>query len=345
MKRLLALLALLSTLPPALAEDAVDEVPAYGAADLALETDALPERWRFADDLAPAEALEAWVREVAGAAGVAENDLLVEARVVVTSEEAVVPTLLVEIDGEAKPAAEALEKAGPGRGRFVRRMGHPSRLLVAGGEEAVRNQVVTLNVTYAVETLSRLAYERLEAGSRIAAIDFAQDVARIDRAAGMPWAVLGLAAAQAGDPLEAIDALRRAFQGEAGLRPRGRLALNAWGALGQTLLTQKNADMDREARGALDQALALEAFAGPKDGVHAYRYDLACALVRIGEPAAGIATLVKAFETAKAKLSGAAYGQFVSWATKDPDFEPVREDPAFKEAIEKASGTVPSAGI
>jgi hypothetical protein len=84
--------------------------------------------------------------------------------------------------------------------------------------------------------------------------------------------------------------------------------------------------------------VALEGEAGPKDEPHANRYNLACALSLLGEKDAAFPQLAKSFEIAKDRLSAAAYRGFVVHATKDEDLAPLREDPRFKEVLEKATG-------
>jgi tetratricopeptide (TPR) repeat protein len=326
---------------------AEEDLPAYGAADLALDADGVPEGWELLEEAegTPGAALEAWAAGVAGAAGLDAADLLFETRVLRPVDGPAGTLLLVEADAPGDVLLGALEGAAREAGHLVRAMGHPSRLLVVAAPEEIRPRLMALEVTYAVRTLSRLAYERLEAGSRLAALAYARQVTRIDRTAGMPWAVLGLASLQAGESDDGIEALRRAFAKGGTLAPAGRLALNAHAALGTALLQQKDPEVVHEARDALAKAVALEADADRRDAPHVNRYNLACAHALAGEADAALAELEKAFALAKARMPQAAYRALVQRAPKDPDFASIRESERFQEIVRRASGPrTPSPG-
>ncbi|MHC5012287.1 MAG: TPR end-of-group domain-containing protein [Planctomycetota bacterium] len=318
-----------------------DEPPPFGASDVVIEADALPEGWTMLDEDVegtPGTALESWALGVANGSGLDEDALYFETRILRRESGELATILVIEVEGDAQRFADALGNMASARGHALRRFGHPSRLFVVAAPEAIRPEVISLETTYAIGTLTRLAWERLQTGGRMAAIRYAEGAAAVDEAAGAPHTVLGLAAFGERDWDTAIAAFRKAFGRQAALRAEGRLALFGWGRFGQSLLMKQSAEVNAEARDALEKAVALEDVAKAGDPMYEWLYDLACAHNRLDETQKALDRLEQSFALAKQRAAQQVYVGLVQHAMRDPDLASLKENPRFKEIIRKATG-------
>ncbi len=335
-----ALLLLLLAVSPALAGD---EPPDYGASDLVLEEEGLDDGWEIVYEDVPGtigeEKMESWIGTVTGSAGVDEDAFLAEIRVLKGPESAAATLVVVEVDAEAKALAEALEQRGKALGYLVRSLGHPTRLLIVEGSEAARKAVETMQLKYAVHSLSNLGFERLNAGSQVGAVAFARGAQSIQKKAGAPLVLLGMAAAKLEKWQDALEAFRAGFKDGVPAPAVGRLAMRGYAFYGYVLLKSEGKAPAREAVTALEHAVSLEQHADKKDTTFATRQNLARAHVRVGDMDKAFAQLEKALEMGKVKLGVAALMQYIKAQVVDTDeWKPLLADSRFKAVIERVTG-------
>lgn len=312
--------------------------PIYDGDDIALEPEYMPDGWTLDDDDEIAEALEAFVEEVASA----DPDLDVDTveRVVRHADLPPIPVVLVTIDGNAEVFAKRLESAATGRYGF-RRMGSPSRLLLYEAPADVHSALEKAHVVASVRALTARAIEKFELGSRVGAQQYAEGAAMIAPDAGAPQAILGLVLDAEEKRGEAIAVFRKALRDGASIPPEGLIRYRSWRTLGQDLLLQKDASLDAEARDALQAAVDMEDALGddsPKDS-YATHYDLACALSRLDQRDAALGRLGRALTLAKREMETGRYRMFlINHVPKDPDLENIRKDPRYEKVIAESAG-------
>lgn len=346
---ILAVLLPLLAAPLALADD---EPPPFGASDLAVEEDLLPDGWSVlydeVDDT-PGEAIETWAVEVAGSAGVDEDDLLFEIRVLESPEKVHATLLVVEVDGDPTALESRLKRAAKEKGWRVRALAHPTRLLVIAAPSAMLDKLEAIQLAAAVKTLSRLGFERYDNGSLRGAERFAEGALALAPDAETPHAVLGLAAEKEQRWDDAVAAFEKAFAGKTAMAPEARLAFWAWQSYGLCLLKQKTKAAATKAATAFEQAIGLAEFAKKREPVFPVYYNHACALTLTGEYPKACAQLEKALELAKKRLGPRRFRQVtVAEVQKDPDLEKLREQPCFEEMMDRVTadtGRSPLDGI
>jgi tetratricopeptide (TPR) repeat protein len=347
----LVTLALGLALAGAYAEDS--SAPAYSASDLAVEEETLPEGWTIVYDEFPdtpgEDAMETWAKAVAGRAGVSEDALSTEIRVLESPQGAHATLLLIEVDGDAGTLPQVIAKAAQTEGWTSRVMGHPSRILVVAAPESIRKTVLDLQMKVSIDTLTRLAYERKEAGSRIGAEAYAKGALAIEPKAGRPQAVLGLVAGKAEDWDAAITAFEKAFAKSAVMPPEGELAHRAWRTYGYALLQKKDEGADKRAVEALEQAIATAGVLEGKEQVFAIYYNLACALSRLKRVEDACGRLETALELAKKRLGPVGFQGYLNGTVmRDNDLDNIRGKPCYQAVIERVTkgvGTSPLDGI
>ena len=346
---LVVALPLVLAVHPAFAED---DAPPFGAADLAVEEDLLPKGWKIlydeVDDT-PGEAIEAWAIEVASAAGVDEDDLLLEIRVLESPEKAHATLLVIEMEGDPSLFQKRLEIAAKDKAWFVKPLGHPTRILVIASPAALRKQLELVQELAAVKTLTRLAYERLDAGSLRGAERFAKGALAVSPKAETPHAVVGLAASKEERWDDAIKAFEKAFAGKSDMVPEERLAHWSWRTYAYSLLQRKEKASDQKAIGAFEKAIATVKYAEKKEPVFPIFYNLACTYARLGKTKEACERLEEALLMAKKRLGPQGFRRYVEGTvSKDEDFEKLRNEPCFEEVLDRVTsdtGRSPLDGI
>jgi tetratricopeptide (TPR) repeat protein len=333
-------LALLLTAVPALADD---EPPPYGASDLVLEEEGLTDGWEVVYEEVPGtlgeRKMEEWIGSVRKSAGVDEDAFLAEIRVLKGPDGAAATLAVVEVDAEATVLAETLEQRGKALGYLVRSLGHPSRVLLIEGPEASRQAVEEMQLHYAVRSLANLGFERLTAGSQVGAIAFARGAQSIQKKAGAPLVLLGMAAAKLEKFQDAIEAFRAGFKDGVPAPATGRLAMRGNAHYGYVLLKSEGKAPAAEAVKALERAVALEEHAEKEDSTFATRQNLARAYLRVGDTDKAFATLEKALEMGKMKLGVAGLMQWIQMQVASADeWKPLLEDARFKGVIQRVTG-------
>lgn len=342
MKILRALLPilLLLAISPAFAGD---EPPPYGASDLVLEEEGLADGWAISYDEVPGtlgeEKMEEWIGTVTRSAGVDEDAFLAEIRVLQGPEGVAATLAVVEVDEEAKVLAETLVAKGKALGYLVRSIGHPTRVLIVEGPEAARKAVEDMQLHYAVLSLSQLGFERLTAGSQVGAIAFARGAQSIQKKAGAPLVLLGMAAAKLEKFEDAIEAFRAGFRDGVPAPATGRFAMRGNAHYGYVLLKDKSKASAKEAAKVLERAVALEKHADEKDSTFATRQNLARAYVRLDQMDKAFGMLATALEMGKVKLGVAGLMQWIKGQVASADeWKPLLEDPRFKSVVEGVTG-------
>lgn len=331
---------------------AEDDGPAFSAADLAVEEDALPDGWSMTYDEvedSPGEAIEEWANEVARGSGIDERSLFYEIRVLESPEKAHATLLLVEVDGDPGALPARLERAAKENLWSFRTMGHPSRLLVLAAPASIRDDVMKLQLATSVRTLTRLAHERHEAGSLVGAEAYANGALAIEPKAGMPHAVQGLAAAKVEKWEEAVAAFDKAFDKGKVFTPEGELAHRSWRTFGYALLKLKKKEADEKAVHALEQAIATADVLEGHEQTFAIHYNLACALSRLGRVKPACQRLEEALEMAKKRLGPQRFSGYLNnTVRRDPDLENIRGKSCYDEVLERVTrgvATSPLDGI
>lgn len=319
-----------------------DEPPPFGASDLALEEEGLLDGWEIVyEDIegTPGEAIEQWIVRVATGAGLEEDALFTEIRILDGPEDVAATIAVVEVEGDLGGLPKALAQQGKGLGYAVRPLGHPTRLLVVAAPEAVRSKVIDMQVDYAVGILARLAFERLEAGSYVGAQAFARGARVIDAKAGAPLVVLGMVATKESQWDEAIEAFRIGFGKSAQKKAKGRMAMRGYAHYGYACLQKKDVEHDREGRDALEKCVALEENAGPKDPKFIQRYNLGCAHARLNEVDRALEQLEMALQLAKIKFGEHGLQQWVkNTVVPDEDWKNLKDNDRFQALIDKFTG-------
>lgn len=335
---------------PALAEE--DAGPAYGASDLAVEEDTLPDGWSVVyDELedTPGEAIEEWATQVARGAGVEEEALYYETRVLESPEKAHATLLLVEVDGDAGTLPQKLARAAEGEGWMSRQMGHPTRLLVLAAPDSIRQKTLDLQMKTSVATLTRLANERQEAGSLVGARAYVDGALALEPKAGMPNAVLGLIAMRAEEWEDAIEAFEKAFAKDALHQPEGELEHRSWRTFGYVLLQLEKREYDERAVEALERAIATAGVLKGREQVFAIHYNLACALSRLKRTQEACDRLETALDMAKKRLGPGGFGAYLNRTVKrDADLDNIRGKPCYEKVLERVTkgvATSPLDGI
>lgn len=333
------LLALLA--PSALADDQ----PPYGAQDIAIEDDGLAEGWEIVyDDVegTPGEALVGWAEALATASGLDPDDaLLTDLRILKSPTGEHATLLIVEIDGAPGSYRDALEKAAKTEGYAFREMGHATRLLVVAAPASISKSLLNMENTYAVKTLTNMAYERFNSGSMVGARKYADGALAIDSDATMPYAVYGMIGVKEEDWKSAFENFQKAFKAQGKLQPTGRLAMWSYRNFGYALMKLKKPDADKAAVEALRRAIQHERYAEQDEYVQLFvpHYNLACALARLGEKDDALDALEKSLLMAKERMGKAGVEGFVKGRVlTDTDLESIRGAKRFEEIIKKATG-------
>ena len=332
----LALLVLVAS--PAFAGD---EPPPYGASDLAIEEEGLADGWEIVYAEIPGtigeEKMEEWIGTTTRTAGIDEDAFLAEIRVLQGPEGAAATVAVVEVDEEAKALPETLTSRGKALGYLVRPLGHPTRVLIIEGPQA--KAVEAMQLDYAVRSLSKLGFERLYAGSQMGAIAFAKGAQAINKKAGAPLVLLGMAAARLEKYEDAVEAFRAGFKDGVPIPAEGRVAMRGNAHFGYVLLKDESKAAAKEAVKVLERAISLESYADKKDTTFATRQNLARAYVRTGQLDRAFPTLQKALEMGKVKLGGAGLMNYIkAQVASAEEWKPYLEDERFKRAIENATG-------
>ena len=333
-------LALFLAASPAVAGD---EPPPYGASDLVLEEEGLDDGWEVSyDELSGTlgeEKMESWIGTVAQSAGVDDDAFLAEIRVLKGPESTAATLAVVEVDEEAKALAETLEQRGKALGYLVRSLGHPTRLLLVEGPDAARQAVEAMQLRYAVRSLSNLGFERLNAGSQVGAIAFAKGAQSIQKKAGAPLVLLGMAASKLEQFPDALEAFRAGFKEGVPAPAEGRLAMRGNAFYGHVLLKSEGKAPAQEAVKALERAVALEKYADKDDTTFATRQNLARAYVRVGDMDKAFQMLEKALEMGKVKLGVAQLmGYIRGQVVTAEEWKPLLEDRRFTSVVERVTG-------
>lgn len=332
------LLGLALGLHPAWAEE---EPPPFGASDLVLEDEGLAEGWEIVYEEVPGtpgDALGEWVVQVATSCGLEEDAIFTEIRILKGPDDAGATIAVVETDGDPKSFPSTLEQRGKGLHYAVRTLGHPTRLLVVAAPEAHREAVEAMQVEYAVSILSRLGFERLTAGSQLGAIAFARGAREIDKRAGAPLVVLGMAAAKLEKWDEAVEAFRAGFADGVTIPAEGRVAMRGNAFFGYALLKLTD-QPSPEAVKVLERAVALEEHAEREDTTFATRQNLARAYVRTGQLDKAFAMLEKALEQGKIHLGGEGLRRWIEAQVVTADeWKKLLDDDRFKGVIERVTG-------
>ena len=104
------------------------------------------------------------------------------------------------------------------------------------GPRPSRQVVEQMQLHYAVRSLSDLGFERLAAGSQVGAVAFARGAQSIQKKAGAPLVLLGMAAAKLEKFQDAIEAFRAGFKDGVPAPAKGRLAMRGNAHYGYVLL-------------------------------------------------------------------------------------------------------------
>jgi len=337
---LVPLLGLALGLLPALAR-ADDEPPPFGASDLVLEEEGLADGWEIVYEAVPGtpgDALAEWIAQVATSCGLDEDALFTEIRTLKGPDGAVATVAVTEVDGDPKSFPDTLAQRGKGMHYAVRPLGHPTRQLVVAAPDTCRDAVEAMQVKYAVTILSTLGFDRLNAGSQLGAIAFARGAREIDKKAGAPLVVLGMAAAKLEKWDEAIEAFRAGFADGVDTPAQGRLAMRGNAFFGYALLKATDKPSP-EAVKALERAVALEGDAVREDPTFATRHNLARAYVRVGQLDKAFSMLEKALELGKIHMGGEGLRQWIEMqvATAD-EWKKLLDDERFKGVIQRVTG-------
>lgn len=321
------------------------EQPPFGAQDIAIEDEGLADGWEIvyeAPEGTPGDAIVEWAEGIARGAGLDPDDqLLTDVRILKSPGAEHATLLIVEVDGEPGGFPAALEKAAKGAGYTYRTMGYPTRLLVVAAPDGIRTAVLNMENTYAVRTLTNMAYERHDSGSDVGAKAYADGALAIDGEATMPYAVFGMIAVKQEDWKAAIEAFQKAFKPQAKLQPVGRLAMWSYRNYGYALMKAKNPEADKIAAEALRQAIAHEQFAEKDEYVQLFvpHYNLACALARLNQTDEALDALEHALLMAKERMPLAGVESFVKQRVlTDDDLASIRKEKRFDEIIKKATG-------
>jgi tetratricopeptide (TPR) repeat protein len=165
----------------------------------------------------------------------------------------------------------------------------------------------------------------------------------------MPYAVMGLVAAQAESWEDAIAAFEKGLDADAPMQPEGELAHRSWRTYGYALLQAKKREYDERAVQALKSAIATADVLDGEQQVFAIYYNLACALSRLERVQEACRELEAALGRAKTRLGPRGFqGYLQGRVMRDPDLENVRGKPCFEEVIRRVTqgvATSPLDGI
>ena len=138
-----------------------------------------------------------------------------------------------------------------------------------------------------------------------------------------------------------LENFQKAFASGGKLRPRGRLAMWGYRNFGYALLKVKKPEADKAAVEAFQQAIAHERYAEKKEHPMLFvpRYNLACALARLGKKSDALDALDDSLSMAKDRMPLASLEGFVKQRVlTDEDLESIRDEPRFDEIVKRATG-------
>jgi tetratricopeptide (TPR) repeat protein len=245
------------------------------------------------------------------------------------------------------------------KGWHHQELGTPLRMLIVTGPESARGDVIRKQSVHGTEQLLRIAEKRM-AGSLQAGRAVLQSALALEPKSGAAHAFLGYLIASEADQVNdrgqvekakeiyatALDPFRKAFGPDvAPPMPPPPFAYRALSQFGAALLWQKTPEANAEAKKVLAKAVELEQHA-QNGQTWAVRYNLACALSLLGEKAEAVKHIAVSLDAMKSSLPKDELKRRLDHLAKDPDLDNIRNEPAFKEAVERVSaGTSSDGGI
>ena len=313
-----------------------DRKPQFGAYDMAISQEGLPEGWKMQPAGAPSDDAKAINAEAKAATEAAKAKASPVERIATTADGKTVSLVLLDADEEGIAFAKEMETRAGAKGWTLVRLGTPWRLLVVAGPEPARKAAVDAQVRYAAKMLGVTASSAIEARRGTRALAYALGAAAIDPKNATAQYILGRIALEAASREEggikfedAVPRLRAALDKEAHEPLTGEETFHARHFLGDALLQLKNADSDKEARDLYKTAMAASKDAD-RPSLLGLRYNLACAHARLKELDDAFTHLTAVLEEDKKEtVPGIQH-----WP-KDPDFENLKADPRWKTLLEK----------
>jgi hypothetical protein len=339
------------------------ELPSWSGDEVILREGGLPAGWTVVGGeakLAAVKEVDDVVDPILGEAKIDDLDVS-KAGVVLRNEGGETVTVyLLDLDTtELNDVPAKVQAAAKAKGWHAQELATPLRLLVVTGPEGAREVVVRGQLRRGAGWLTERALQRLQADDarmRASSRRLLETALGLEPKASAPHAVLGLLLSneasivgQSGQEekaraafLEAAKEFRLAFAEGTVMPPPPPLAYKALSEFGLALLMQKTAEANAEAKKVLAKAVEIEQHG---DATWIARYNLACAHSLLGEKEEGVKHMVVALQTMKATLSKEAMQQQIAHIAGDTDLDAIRDEPAFKEALEKAASSGADTGI
>jgi hypothetical protein len=331
-----------------------EELPSWSGEDVVLGEGALPEGWKLAEGekkAAAEKAVEDVVKPIVVGAGLDERDVTSTTAVLENAAGETVTVLFLDVDDpDPKGVPAAVQAAAKEKGWHHQELGTPLRLLIATGPEAARAAVLQRQAATGAERLLAVADKRKNASIKSARDVLASALVLAPKSGGA-HAMLGwltvVEAAQARQRgreedekklyAASLEPFRKAFGPDATApQPPPAFAHRALASFGLALLMQKTPEANAEAKRVLTKAVEIEGSAGDDGTKWEVRYNLACAHSLLGEKAEGVKHITVALDGMKASLDAEQMREQLDHIAKDTDLDAIRNEPGFKEAVERA---------
>jgi hypothetical protein len=349
--------AAFATASPCRAEDpappahpAAWKAPPFDKDTIAMRDDDAPEGWRVVDETRAAEKeIEAEVRAAVTAAAFPEGEASVGHRHLAGPDGAAATVAYVDFFQDPAKVVPPLKEAAAKKGWVVKEVTSPARLLVIAAPESCRDALAV--------HAGRMAAKRLAAAARAAATiqedpEAATALAKAATSLEPKAAEAHLALAYVSRPRDpkapgtawkkSVEEMRAALAADAAFPLSEDDRVAALGDLGGFLLQSAGDDaVNREARDALTKALEGATKKDPKGAAAVgYRYNLACAYARLKDKDRAFEHLRGVLEvTTKTPVRGIS-----GWWLKDPDLDVLKDDPRWKETVDKYPDSEPAPG-
>jgi hypothetical protein len=316
------------------------EDPKHSRTEMALTEETLPKGWALLSEEKAPKALEEAVVAAAKESGLprAEFEILLQA--VKSPADVVAGLALIDVYVDPAKFLTALKARAEKDGLLVKEMASPARLLLVSAPADAREEVVAIQVKAAARGIAKRAFQ--EQRDTEGAEALARTSLALEPGAAMPRLVYAVIAGREApnDPemlKKAVAEMRAALSESATPPLDATFRALGQGELAGFLLQVKTPEADVEARDLLKRAVAAPADL-TKQGVAAFRYNLACAHARLKELDPAFEELKKALAVDKdTPLAGIS-----DWWRKDPDFENLKADPRWKDVILKEFGEADS---
>jgi len=323
--------------------------PLYGVTELWPATERLPSGWTArAEGEGSALALEQALHDLSREALLREDQVTIRARAAAGPDGALATIAILAAEAEPRALRAALD-ARTASGRWLlTEAGDRSRLLVVQADPAVARPLLAHLRVELVHELAQLASRTLrraladQSPPRLwLARTYLGAAARMEPEAGPVRALEGEVGLALDQDDVAIRALRDALREGQAIPPRPALEVRAMGLLGHELLSRKDADLLKEARGLLQRAVTAEASEEDLEQRFNNRYNLACVFARLGDVEPALTALEASLRYAREHLAGIYPSAWRYARALDPDLAPLRSQPGFSALIERMKPSAP----